>query len=187
MRCFKFLLFPLILSGNILAQGNLPIALKLDEKNGFKDFQIGDGYSKWQKELKFLNKKNDLSFYTYTGNCCPTIFSVDVEFINLGFKDGKLAVIYLETKTVRVPSKTKWESDDYEVIKRNFDLLFEVVSPNFPTDDNSGRTISQWIGKKLFLTLTYHYQGIKKLGDSVDGSGNCSVMLGLLPDTIKDF
>lgn len=159
----------------------------MDEKNGFKDFQIGDSFSKWEKELKFLSKNNDLVNYTYVGNCCTTIFNVDIEFINLGFKNGELAVIYFETKTIPVTTKTIWESTDYHSIKRNFDLTFEVTSPNFPSDDNSGSTISQWIGRKLFLTLTYHYKGIKNIEGSSLATGNCSIMLGLIPDSMHDF
>ena len=58
-----------IYSGRFVVQYVTPTK-KLDEKNGFKEFQIGDSFSKWQANLTFTNSNGENKYYTYTGSCC---------------------------------------------------------------------------------------------------------------------
>jgi hypothetical protein len=178
MKSILFIILTSLSFMTIAVGQNLPIAKKLDEKNGFKEFQIGDSFSKWQANLTFTNSNGDNKFYTYTGSCCQQVFSTDLERIRLGFKDNKLVVIYLETKTVKNES-SGWVSSDYKSIKGSFEILFGVESPDIPSDDNSGKVSSFWMGEKLFLDLTYEYMGVKQFGDNYAGTGRCTLTIGI--------
>ena len=178
----KSLLFVILTSFSFMtiAVGqNIPVSKKLDEKNGFKEFQIGDSFSKWQTNLTFNNSNGDKKYYTYTGSCCQKVFSIDLESIILGFKDNKLVLIYLETKTVKSES-SGWVSSDYKLIKGSFEMLFGVKSPDIRSDDNSGNVASFWEGEKLFLDLKYEYMGVKQFGDNYTGSGRCGILIALI-------
>ena len=57
---------------------------QLDKKNGFKDFTLGDAFSKWQSQLKLERNWDDGSkTYLYRGTCCNMVFNYPVEKINL--------------------------------------------------------------------------------------------------------
>ena len=48
---------------------------KLDEKNGFKDFTLGDNLTKWENQLSYEGKWDDGSLaYLYKGTCCNKVF-----------------------------------------------------------------------------------------------------------------
>src|SRR5688572_6446878 len=91
----------------------------LDAKNGFKDFKIGDLYSKWQANLQYEGYGADSTKqYTYTGACCNMVFDYPVETITLYFKDNKLVVITIELEKFQKEYSTSgkyttWRKDDF--------------------------------------------------------------------------
>ena len=72
---------------------------KLDQKNGFKDFTLGDTYSKWEGQLSLEGNYDDGSkAYLYKGTCCNKVFDYPVEKIILKFNNNKLIAIYITTE-----------------------------------------------------------------------------------------
>jgi hypothetical protein len=187
-KIMKSLLFIILTSFSSLSIGvsqNSPIVRKLDEKNGFKDFQIGDSFSKWQPNLAFTNSNGAVNFYIFNGSCCQQLFTTDLERIRLGFKENKLVTIYLETKEVRKLSD-EWVSSNYRNLKENFESLFGVNRPDTKSIHNGEIKVSSlWMGEKLFLQLTYEDMGIKLFGNYFDSAGRCTIAIGLNSE-IKD-
>ena len=128
--------------------------------------------------MAYTNLKGENKVYNYTGSCCQQLFNLDLGSIRLGFNNNKLVVIYLETKMTKNES-IGWVSSDCKFIKGSFELLFNVNSPDIPSEDNSGEVSSYWEGDKLFLDLTYVYMGVKSYGTSYEKTGRCTVIIGL--------
>jgi hypothetical protein len=140
---------------------------KLDEKNGFKDFQIGDLYSKWQTNLKLIPTKGEIKKYKYIGTCCQTVFLYDVSEILLEFKADKLINIIITLK--------QWEKstanddftdlgiciDELEKLAGNFETLFGDYS-DFEKDQSTGMITYSWHGNKIAMTCGIQYQGIRE-------------------------
>ena len=143
------------------------ISTKLDDKNGFKDFQIGDLYSKWQTNLKLLSVNGEIKKYKYIGACCQTVFTYDVSEILLEFKSDKLINIII--------TLNQWEkstgSDDFtdlgicidelEKLANNFETLFGEYS-DFDKDQSSGMITYSWHGNKIARSCGIQYQGIRE-------------------------
>lgn len=139
---------------------------KLDVKNGFKDFTLGDNFSKWQSQLSFEGDFDDGSkAYLYTGECCNKIFNYNVEKIILRFSNNKLVSINITTekfqKSYEESGKyTDWRIDDFESIKKSFSILFGNPT-DIKTSKNSGEVIHFWFGKKVALISIYENLGYK--------------------------
>ena len=137
---------------------------KLDEKNGFKDFKLGDSYTKWSNYLTFDGTWKDGSkAYVYTGNCCNTVFEYDIESIILRFYSEKLVAIILTTKKFQESfdvsgQYTNWRSKDFESIKTSFSILFGPPT-GLDKGENTGTITHSWIGKKVVLFSVYEYLG----------------------------
>lgn len=151
----------------------------LDRKNGFKDFALGDTYSKWSSSLTYILKlESGISVYKYTGTCCLQVFNYDIEEIRLGFEDNKLKVIWFATtkfqKGFKVEGKhTQWNgTKDFDKLKENLINLFDKPKST-ETDDKTSGIKSIWMGEKVILTLEYEYLGINE-GD------RCNILVGLL-------
>jgi hypothetical protein len=146
---------------------------KLDIKNGFKDFILGESYSKWESFLVRTGSWDDGSVgYSYNGNCCLKIFEYDVESILLRFHDNKIVGIYITTKKfqesyVKSGKYTEWRTQDFESIRVSFTMLFG--EPSYYSTSDSGNVTFQWKGKKVNLNSTYEFLGTEK-GDRVQVS-----------------
>lgn len=139
---------------------------KLDEKNGFKDFTLGDSYTKWQSQLKFEGNWDDgTKAYLYTGYCCQKVFNYPVDKIVLRFNGDKLVVIYITTKKFQKEYAesgkfTKWRTDDFESINSSFSHLFgEPTSDDF--SEGIGEITHIWKGNKVILFSKYQYLGVQ--------------------------
>lgn len=151
-----FLLLPILIV-QLFGQG----VRQLDEKNGFKDFNLGDEYIKWSSQLKFINSSDDITIFEYTGNCCNKLFDFNLAKIGLAFSDSKLVIISLTTDYFQEPYSisndfTKWRSQDFEYINDSFTQLFGE-----PTDKNLEKATFYWTGQKASLTSKYEYLGVR--------------------------
>jgi hypothetical protein len=147
--------------------GNSQISTRLDEKNGFKDFQIGDLFWKWQANLKFISSTNETKKYRYIGTCCQNVFSYDVKDIVLEFKSDKLVNIFIILKEWEKSTSTEDFTDlsicvdDLKKLSNNFQNLFGNYS-DFETDKRNGTITYSWIGRKIALTCGIKYLGIRE-------------------------
>ena len=159
----------------------------LDSKNGFKDFTIGDPFSKWEKNIQNDGIWDDGSpSYLYNGSCCNKLFNYDVERIKLRFNKGQLVGIYITTKKfqkeyIESGEFTKWRKDDFENIKMSFSMLFGPPT-SFLNDEETSEVSYTWIGKKVGLISTYQYLGVRN-GDRQQIS---IVSLSYLQETMKN-
>lgn len=139
---------------------------KLDVKNGFKDFTLGDNFSKWQSQLSFEGDFDDGSkAYLYNGGCCNKIFNYNVEKIILRFRNNKLASINITTEKFQkgydeTGKYTDWRTDDFESIKSSFSILFGKPT-NVKMPKESGEVTHFWSGKKVLLISKYENLGYK--------------------------
>lgn len=177
------LLFVLLIglnSFNVFSQIN-----QLDKKNGFKDFTLGDSYSKWSNNLKLINTDNGISYYKYTGSCCNEVFNYKLSEVRLGFSNDKLDVIYLITEN-QIKSKEQWISLQYYSIKNNLSSLFGTSSKDMPSETR-GNVICEWYGDKTFLTLEYQYMGVKGNSDYAWSEDRCAIMIAVKPKLSTGF
>jgi hypothetical protein len=136
---------------------------QLDKKNGFKDFALGDGFSKWQSQLKLERNWDDGSrTYLYRGTCCNMVFNYPVEKIQLKFKNNKLVVISITTEKFQKGYResgeySKWRPDDFESIKASIATLFGEPTLYDPVGSLNVTYI--WKGKRVLLTSEYQYLG----------------------------
>jgi hypothetical protein len=95
MKIINLILFIMFLISTAIGQ----TITKLDDKNGFKDFTLGDSLIKWHNQLNFeANWEDDTKAYLYTGSCCQKLFDYQVEKIILRFSEEKLVGIYITTE-----------------------------------------------------------------------------------------
>jgi|AntAceMinimDraft_9_1070365.scaffolds.fasta_scaffold06022_3 hypothetical protein len=143
---------------------------KLDEKNGFKDFKLGDTYSKWQNQLSAVGYWEDgTRKYLYTGNCCTNVFNYPIDMIKLRFSDNKLVGIYIKTKKFQkgfaeTGIYTKFRTSDYERINSSLTYLFGEPTQYIDPVGVMGVEFL-WIGKKVLLTSRYECCSTKSGGD----------------------
>jgi hypothetical protein len=78
---------------------------KLDEKNGFKDFTLGDSFHKWQNSLSIKEINGDTKRCFYTANCCNTLYNYPLKTIMLDFENNKLVRILLLHEAI---PKKRW-------------------------------------------------------------------------------
>jgi hypothetical protein len=127
--------------------------LKLDEKNGFKDFHLGDNILKYSGQISLLNA--DINSYKYTGSCCKDVFGNSIEGIVLYFTKNQLDRI-----TIIMPEGQgdKVSNSKPNYLDSNFILMFGEYS-GASADDETGDLITQWRGNKVILTIEYIYKG----------------------------
>jgi len=175
------LILSLLFTSKLFSQSTID----LDEKKGFKDFILGDDYSKWSNDLKFDENVGEKKYYAYTGTCCQQVFQYDLENIILGFKDNKLVIIYLITTKNKSTNTNEFPFLEYVSIKSSFTSLFG--KPYEYANDNSGNIISTWNGENVFLTLEEIYLGIKGESDNIYASYKCTILIGLRPNIKSGF
>lgn len=137
----------------------------LDIKNGFKEFKIGDDFSKWQPFLEYEGSGTDESkSYVYTGTCCNMVFQYPVEKIKLMFKDNKVVLIHIMLKKFQeefaISGKyTEYRNVDYMNIKNSFQALFgEPTGLDRPKGYDHVSYI--WAGNKITLVSRYEDLGV---------------------------
>jgi len=136
---------------------------QLDKKNGFKDFTLGDAFSKWESQLKLERNWDDGSkTYQYRGTCCNMVFNYPIEKLNLKFKNNKLVVINITTEKFQKGyfesgEYSKWRPDDFESIKASISSLFG--EPTLYDPVGSLNVTYLWKGKRVLLTSEYQYMG----------------------------
>lgn len=162
----------LIIFVSIFISLNSQTIAQLDIKKGFKDFQIGDSYAKWSKDLIYLKTESEnVKIYQYKGDCCLTIFDYEIDRIVLTFKDEKLVVISIVTKKFQKPFNesnqyTKWRVDDFQKINNAFINLFGKETQVVKNDKTVEITYI-WKAINIILFSTYNYLGVKN-GDYQD-------------------
>lgn len=128
---------------------------KLDEKNGFKDFKLGDSFYKWQNNLNYQGSKNNVKRYLYNGTCCSTIYEYPINSILLDFVDNKLVQISLLHKTV--PESGSYTKVDIAKIYSRLIDSFGAFSTKDTSDE--GKAFMYWFGKKVDLLYVWTYLG----------------------------
>ena len=151
------------ISSNVISQNSsLGQLSDLDAKNGFKDFKLGDSYSKWAPYLGNIKKGLNDTLATYTGSCCQTVFEYSVRKIVLQFENKKLTGISISLVPFSQESNT-----DYQLNKLiNY---FKGLFGNFTALDrapaNSPQNIPistyHWKAKKVLLTVLTYYKDFK--------------------------
>ncbi len=132
---------------------------ELDLKNGFKDFKLGDSYSKWKGTLVFESKDNQgIITYRYTGNCCRQMFDKNLDATYLIFKQGILSAIILETELFYKAFDSNktflgYRDNDLDNANDHFKMLFGKPSGAFKGDD--GSVNFSWEGQKVGLISSY--------------------------------
>jgi hypothetical protein len=152
----------------MIAQNNT----ELDIKNGFKDFQIGDDYSKWKDYMYELIYENPSSvpvgskLYNYIGSCCRKIFDFDLKEIRLTFYNNKLVVIDLETinfKNFYNRDHTIFMEQGYKELNQSLTNIFGTPAFNdMPQNKAPIYIITGWAGKKNALLSRYCYIGVEE-------------------------
>jgi hypothetical protein len=131
---------------------------KLDEKNGFKDFKLGDSFQKWQSSLSYQGSKKNVKRYYYKGSCCNTIYEYPIESILLDFSNNKLVQIALLHKTV--PENGSYTEIDMSKIYSKLIDSFGVFTTKDTTSDS--KIFLMWFGKKVDLLFVWTYLGISE-------------------------
>ncbi len=170
MRNILFLLF-LIFSfqaNSLLAQS----IEKLDEKNGFKSFKIGDNKSKYEGNLTFSEfiAEDKITVYSYSGNepDLYLVFDTKIDFIKLFFdSSNKLIGISLYKKYSPNGDHFGEAINDNKILLNNFEELFGKANGKIDVTTSKVERIGfSWTSKNLVLEVTVNYWGLKV------GSGN---------------
>lgn len=137
---------------------------KLDEKNGFKDFKLGDTYEKWKSSLTYVSTTTDgEKLYKYTGTCCQEVFTTSVYEIDLLFSSDKLVYItiflkpYQDYRGTKTPAEFRYPNDDYEKLVLDFKSLFGVSEKVYADESASIYYSNCWIGKNVVLFTSYYW------------------------------
>ena len=159
---------------------------QLDRKNGFKDFTLGDSYSKWQNNLQFVSKTNlkkhligansyndyvlesigdfgNVKSYFYNGTCCKNLFRYNIDKIVLQFSSNKLHRIIILTKKFQkghIDSGVycQWRQTDFYSINAEFVKLFGTQS--FYGEGGGSDMLATWTGTNVVLKSIYNYMGV---------------------------
>lgn len=138
---------------------------KLDERNGYKDFKLGDDLTKWINQIQYINNINDVKVYRYLGTCCETIFSLEIDGIYLNFSNNKLSGIiilikpYQDFRNKSGIMKFEYPFVKHDALVQNFSELFgkPQTKKRPPTPKGGNLQSDQWIGKKVVLNIHYYY------------------------------
>ena len=135
----------------------------LDDKNGFKDFKIGDDFSKWQNQSEEISLNLNGNYYKYIGDCCKNVFNTELLEIILFFKNNKLEEIILTTP-IKISDTLLAMGPDYYSLKSNFEEIFKQKSNTFK-GEKPGDFVCGWRGENIILFLTAENLGLKYIND----------------------
>ncbi len=129
----------------------------LDQKNGIKDFKIGDSYERWSEYIEPVNPQQGV--YKYTGSGCKEIFGRKVTSVILVFASGRL--IAINVKTADLASKNI--DGSYNINYGNYveekliGLFGKPLLYDKKGDANYMKHKLQWTSKKLILQVKVNY------------------------------
>ncbi len=164
----KVILFT-ILCFSISFSGKAQSIDALDERNGYKDFKIGDSFEKYNGKLIFRDYlKNDSNTPTYLVKqefLYSDLFGYKIKAITLTFKANKLIMIDIWLKEI-VPEGVVWSfnADDFTNITNQFKSLFGDQKYGMFNDDNGTNMMMIWKGKKVELWVKFVFRGTMEGG-----------------------
>lgn len=142
---------------------------ELDSKRGFKEFKLGDTYTKWQSKIAFQRDKGDAKIYKFTGDNGTMFNTFPIYLIELTFSRSILVDITITLEKWRVPIFSSQVPDDQVIIdfcnkkmqelSNRFEVLYgdptKTVSPNLTSADSQLLWSAQrlWNAKKTTLVL----------------------------------
>ena len=135
----------------------------LDQKNGIKDFKIGDSYERWEEFLDPVNAQQGV--YKYTGSVCKDIFGRKVSSVMLVFASGRLIAINVKTSDLA----NKNIDGSYNIVyggyveEKLIGLFGKPLVYEKKGDDSVMRHKMQWTSRKLVLQVKVNY-GSRKDG-----------------------
>lgn len=148
---------------------------ELDKRKGFKEFEIGDKYSKWESEIKPVGEKDDGSvIYEYTGSCCKKIFSWDTKQIWLLFENEKVSKIRVFTEdfstgecksdpySIEKPVDMEKSGQEFKSLKSSLASLFGDPTSSFTNKGEKAFIVHVWEAGEIYLSLKHMYFGICK-------------------------
>jgi hypothetical protein len=147
------LLFQLLFTLNSIAQS------ALDKKNGFKDFTLGDHYTKWANDMDYIKRSNEKTIYKF--KYPRNVFDYAIYNTELTFIESILTSIKITTEKFQYRDAVFMGTDDYNKIKSNLNILFGPETSSYMSE-NSGVVTSVWKGEKVSLTLNYHFLGTRE-------------------------
>ena len=147
---------------------NLLSQSALDQKNGFKDFTLGDKFYKWSSNLSYFNTlQSGIKVYKYNGTCCRSVYGYGIPEIRIGFdSNDELTAIWLTTemfqKGYEIDKKyTEYgATKDFEKIRDNIESQFGQADGVDGGDGNTALTL-YWVGTKVWMYLSYEYLGVR--------------------------
>lgn len=168
MKVLKLIFLSIFLAPIISAQ----TIDKLDTKNGFKEFTLGDPFTKWQSQCEFEDfYENGTKGYTFIGECCNKVFNYEIDQIILRFYSDTLVGIDITSKELQksfaeTGAYTIWRDGDIESIRHSLSNLFGEAT-GVGMSRSSGDLSYEWVGEKVYLFLQYNYFGPLK-GDRIN-------------------
>jgi hypothetical protein len=131
---------------------------KLDQKNGFKSFRLGDSFDTWSSYVYFEKDWGDgVKSYVYNGECCKDLYGVKTQKIVLGFRQNKLVRINV---AFEVPSyhgtydiilkklegefgKSSFEKNEWKYKESDYEYQKRISYRN------------EWVGEKISMVLDF--------------------------------
>jgi hypothetical protein len=142
---------------------------QLEEKNGFKDFHLGDSLPKYKGRLFYEGKHQEygVSSYSFIGE--DNIFEIKLDKILLLFdRDERLVFMIL---TANYPNSDKEyltkAKADIQTILSKCNVLFGNPTGTV-RDQDEGYFGSSWTGKDIFMQAYIDYQDIGAEGSSIN-------------------
>jgi hypothetical protein len=163
----KKLLLILLISTATCSYGQ--IVNDLDTKRGFKEFKLGDSYTKWQSQVNFQRDKGEAKIYKFTGDNGTMFNSFPINHIELTFYKSLLVDITITLEKWKAPISQGQVPEDQTIIdfcnkkiqelSNRFEVLYgdptKTVSPKMTSENNNLIWSAQrlWNAKKTSLVL----------------------------------
>lgn len=132
----------------------------LDKKRSFKDFKLGDSYSKWQSNLQFERDKGDAKTYLYTGDNGSLFNTFQIHSIELTFKKSIIVDITITLEKWKASIQPGQFPEDRTIIElcnnkiqevsNRFEILFGDPTITSAPKYNSGNNELLWNASKLW-------------------------------------
>lgn len=142
---------------------------ELDTKRGFKEFKLGDTYTKWQNKVAFQRDKGDAKIYKFTGDNGTMFNLFPINLIELTFSKSVLVDITITLEKWKAPISPGQVPDDQTIIdfcnkkiqelSNRFEVLYgdptKTVSPKMTSENGELLWSAQrlWNAKKTSLVL----------------------------------
>jgi hypothetical protein len=159
----------LFLTHNSKAQS----AEELEERRGFKEFELGDSYSEWESDIERLGKTDQGYLgYKYVGECCQSVFDWEVQQLWLGFSDKRLVSIRIFTDpfssgkcsedpfNIEDPVDMKNSNNEFNSLKSSLSALFGEPTYSWSNEEGKAIVVHAWESESVLLALKQMYFGI---------------------------